>query len=115
MKTWHFENAAAILVLSAAAVGSGADRWQSWVSAAAVFCAFCHASISERMRERQAAAAVPTVECHAKLGWFFAAKEVLFAVTFVAAGLWPLLAGSALFLAYPVWRRAWRRWHPMPD
>lgn len=54
MKTWHIENAvvSAVLIIVWACTG---QRAIELVGCAAVFCGFCHASIAERMREREAA------------------------------------------------------------
>lgn len=112
MKTWHIENAVVATVLLSVWVATG-HRWIELVGSAAVYCAFCHASIAERMREREAARPVPSVECHQLSTRFFLAKEVLFATYFAAQGVWSALVGCAVFAAYPLWRRYWRRVHPM--
>lgn len=112
MKTWHAENAFVAITLGSVVAITG-GRWVEWVGAAAVFCGFCHASIAERMREREAARPVPSVECHSLATWFFLAKEAGWVVYFVALHAYSALVGCAIFLAYPLWRRAWRRWHPI--
>lgn len=112
MKTWHLENAVVAAVLAAVALCTGGS-WREWIGAAAVFCGFCHASIAERMREREAARPVPSVECHRLSTWFFLAKEAFWVVYFVALGAWSALVGCGLFLLYPLWRRWWRSVHPM--
>jgi hypothetical protein len=112
MRTWHLENALVATVLLAVWLWTGAEAVEL-LGSVAVFCGFCHASIAERMREREAARPVPSVECHAKALWFFLAKEVGWAAYFVAHRTWAALVGCALFAVYPLWRRAWRRWHPM--
>lgn len=114
MKTWHVENAVVVIVLAAVVVVTR-GRWVEWVGAAAVFCGFCHASIAERMREREAARTVPSVECHRLATWFFLAKEAGWLVYFVALHAWSALVGCGLFLLYPLWRRYWRRIHPMAE
>lgn len=40
-------------------------------------------------------------------------KEALWTTYFIALHAWSALVGCALFLAYPLWRELWRRWHPM--
>lgn len=112
MKTWHYENAVVGVVLALVVVVTRGP-WVEWVGALAVYCGFCHASIAERMREREAARSVPSVECHAKLGHFFVAKELGWLVYFVVHGAWSALVGCGVFLAYPFWRRYWRSIHPM--
>ena len=111
--TWHAESAvvAAILLITALASGGSAVEW---VGAAAVWCGFSHASIAERLREREAARPAPSVECHEKLGRYFTAREVLWTVYFLALGAWSALVGCVLFVAYPIWRQWWRKRHPLP-
>ncbi len=112
LRTWHVENAVVAAALASVALVTG-GRWVEWVGAIAVYCGFCHASIAERMREREAARPVPSVECHRLSTRYFVAKELCWLVYFVALHAWSALVGVALFLAYPAWRRLWRRWHPM--
>jgi hypothetical protein len=112
MKTWHIENAIVATALLSVWVATGC-RWQELIGSIAVFCGFCHASIAERLREREAARAAPTVECHALATWFFLVKEVCWLAYFVLHGAWSALVGCVLFALYPLWRRLWRRYHPM--
>ena len=114
MKTWHLENLTVVTVLLAVWVFTGA-RAIELVGSAAVYCGFCHASIAERMREREAARPVPSVECHRLSTWFFLAKELLWASYFLATGAWSALVGCAVFAVYPLWRRWWRSVHPMRE
>ncbi len=113
MKTWHFENAFVAFVLSLTILATG-GRPIEWIGALAVYCGFCHASIAERMREREAARTVPSVECYRLATVFFLGKEACWVVYFVALHAWSALVGCAIFMAYPLWRKAWRRWHPLP-
>ncbi len=112
MKTWHVENAVVAIILSSVVIATR-GRWVEWVGAASVFAGFCHTSIAERLREREAARPVPSVECHRLATVFFLAKEAGWLVYFIALHAWSALVGCGLFLAYPVWRKLWRRWHPM--
>lgn len=114
LRTWHFENAFVALTLGSVVLATR-GRWVEWVGAASVFCGFCHASIAERMREREAARPVPSVECHRLSTWFFLAKEAGWLVYFVALHAYSALVGCGIFALYPVWRRVWRRWHPLPS
>ena len=114
MKTWHVENAVVATVLLSVWLATGL-RLVELLGSVAVFCGFCHASIAERMREREAARPVPSVECHAKARWFYLAKEALWLGYFLATGAWSALVGCGVFLSYPVWRKLWRRWHPLRE
>lgn len=111
-KTWHAENAAVASVLLAVWLASG-HKPVELLGSVAVFCGFCHASISERLREREAARAVPSVECHRKSVWFFCLKEVAWLAYFLVQGSWSALVGCAVFALYPLWRRLWRKHHPL--
>ncbi len=112
LKTWHVENAVVVAILNAVIIATGGS-WNEVIGAAAVYCGFCHASIAERMREREAAKPVPSVECYRKATWFFLVKEALWVAYFVKLGAWSALVGCGVFLAYPLWRKLWRRYHPM--
>lgn len=112
MKTWHLENAAVATFLLATWAATG-RRGIELLGSAAVFCGFCCASISDRMVEREAVRERPTVPCYRKFWRFFWAKELAFAAYFALHGAWSAIAGCVVFAAYPLWRKAWRRWHPM--
>ena len=94
MKTWHVENAVVVTILLAVWAATG-HRLIELVGCAAVFCGFCHASIAERMREREAARAVPSVSCYWMATWFFVAKEVGWLAYFVAMHAWSALYKAA--------------------
>jgi hypothetical protein len=112
MKTWHFEHLtiAAILALVVVVTGSA---WSEWIGAAAVLTAFGHASVAERLAERQAALDTPDVECHSKARWYWVAKEILWCAYFLVHRSYSAIVGCAVFLAYPLWRTFWRRTHPL--
>ncbi|MGN6107759.1 MAG: hypothetical protein ACTHU0_21800 [Kofleriaceae bacterium] len=113
-RTWHAENLVVGTVLLGVlwATGGGvADV----IAAAAVFAGFCHASIAERLREREAARPVPAVECHRMQEVFWILKELGWLAFFVLTHAWPALAGCLLFLLYPAWRRFWRRRPPLAE
>lgn len=112
MKTWHFEHAVVISVLAAVWLATGHASRES-LGSLAVYLAFGHASVGERLREREAARAVPSVECHRASTWYFVGKELCWAAYFLLSGTYAALVGCAVFAAYPLWRRYWRRVHPM--
>lgn len=107
MRTWHVELAVVVAVLSAVALASGSARIQ-WVGVIAVALSFAHGQVAERLAEREAARERPDVDCHRWALRYFVAKETCWCFYFVALGAWTALAGVALFLVYPVWRRWWR-------
>lgn len=112
IRTWHIETAVVYAVLATVVVATGGGTIE-WVGAAAVALSFGHASISVRLAEREAAREVPTVHCHRWMTRYFLAKEALWCAYFLALGAWSALVGVGLFIAYPIWRRYWRRVHPM--
>lgn len=90
-----------------------------WIGVFAVFLTFGHASIAERLREREALrqARLDAVEvnCYWKLPYYFYIKESLWFIYFVLLGAWSALAGTILFLIYTPWRNYYRKWHPIHD
>lgn len=112
LRTWHIESAVVLAVLSATALVAGGAPVQ-WLGVLAVWLSFGHASIAERMREREALRPEPAVHCHRWSSAYFVGKELAWVVLFLATRAYPAVIGCALFLAYPAWRRLWRRWHPL--
>lgn len=112
MKTYVYENA---VVLTAVIVGAhlSGGRDVDWVSAAAVFCGFCHASIADRMIERELRRPISEVPCAWKATYYWLAKEALWVAAFIMLRAWPALIGCGVFLVYPIWRKAYRRWRPI--
>ena len=105
-------------ILTAVAVISE-KGWIEWIGVVAVFLTFGHASIAERLREREALrhlARTPLeVECYWKLPYYFYAKESLWLVYFILIGAWSAIAGVIVFLFYGPWRTYYRKWHPVSD
>lgn len=112
MRTWHAEMLVVAVILTTTAFLSGA-RPEDFLAALAVLFSFGHASVGERLREREAARETPEVECHLWLDRYFCLKELAWATLFVTTGTWPALVGCAIFLAFPAWRRFWRKRHPL--
>jgi hypothetical protein len=111
-QTWHVEMAIAAIVLFGIA-WMHAHVWTEWVGSLAVLVNFGYVSIADRLAERQAAQVKPDVECYWKLIYYFVAKESLWAVFFLATKSYSALAGVALFLIYPVWRKWYRIHYPL--
>lgn len=121
MRTWHIETAVVAAVLLVVALVSGGGPLEL-VGAGAVLLSFGHASVADRLAEAELArragvraAELDThgVDCHRWATRYLVGKEALWLVYFVAHRSWSALAGVALFLAYPVWRRWWRARHPI--
>jgi hypothetical protein len=137
MKTWHFEMGFAAALLGGVALWRG--TWLDGLGALAVFLSFGHTTIAERMRERQQSITVRVaggtavqdgvifhlpyqevtlgsahiVSCHRLLTRYLVGKEVAWVAFFLLTKSYPALVGCGLFLLYPVWRRYWRKVHPL--
>lgn len=111
IRTWHLEMCAVAAVLATVAIARG--MWTEWLATGAVLATFGHASIAERLREREAARDAAAVSCYRWLDVYYVAKELLWVAFFVVTSAYVALVGCAVFLAYPVWRRWWRRRHPL--
>ena len=119
MKTYHIENMTVFLILTSVVVVTGNELniWK-WIEVFAVHFTFLHASVAQRLEERQRfkhkSHGVVEVDCYYKLPWYLVGKEVLWLVTFIHLQAWPALAGVLIFLAYYPWRSIWRKYHPVP-
>lgn len=114
MKTWHFEMAFVAIILFLV-VFFLKNTWVEYVGALAVLLTFGHASISERFREREEAKQNPGVECFQKSLYYFLGKELCWTVYFLQTRSYSALVGVGVFLLYPIWRKAWRRYHPLKE
>lgn len=111
MRTWLGEMLVVAIALAIVAAWRGA--WTEWLAGAAVLASFGHASVAERMREREAARARPEVHCFRWSWRYFVVKEALWVAYFISTGAHAALAGCAVFLLYPAWRSWWRGRHPL--
>jgi hypothetical protein len=112
VRTWHLEHAAVIAVLASVWLATGHEPREA-LGSLAVYFGFAHASVGERLREREAARAVPSVECHRMSTLYFVGKELAWTAYFIWSGTYAALVGCVVFALYPLWRRWWRRVHPM--
>ena len=112
IRTWQVELTAVAAILGAVAIVTG-GRAIELLGAGAVTLSFAHAQVADRLAEREAARARPSVDCHRWAARYLVGKEALWLAYFVAHRSWSALAGVALFLAYPVWRRWWRARRPL--
>lgn len=119
MKTWQVEIVVVgcILIFVAALTGGRLEM----IGAFAVIFTFCHTQVADRLAEREAQRAAfssvsgpdHVVSCHALAMRYLIGKEILWLAYFLLHRSWSALAGVGLFLAYPVWRRYWRKHHPL--
>lgn len=113
MKTWVYESIIVAIILICVTLVTSNGTLTEWIGAAAVFCAFNHAQISDRLAERQAIKVVPDVKCYWKLIWFFITKEILWFTYFMLQHSYAALVGVILFILYPIWRKIWRHYYPI--
>lgn len=116
VRTYVIEYALIALVLVTVAVVSK-KGWVEWLGVLAVFLTFGHASIAERLREREAlrhqSRSPIEVACYWKLPYYFYAKEIVWLLYFILIGAWSAIAGVVVFLVYTPWRSYYRKWHPV--
>lgn len=110
IRTWHVEASVVAVILIAVAWGRG---FTEWVGAAAVFFGFLHGKIADRMAEQQALMPQPSVECYNKSIYYWVCKELLWLCYFLMHSSYSALAGVAVFLLYPIWRKIWRHYKPL--
>ena len=116
IRTYVIEYAVIAIVLITVAIVSK-KGWVEWLGVLAVFLTFGHASIAERLREREAlrhqARSDIEVACYWKLPYYFYAKELVWLVYFILIGASSAIAGVVVFLIYTPWRSYYRKWHPV--
>lgn len=93
-----------VLVLLSTIAWLSGSRLTDWLGAAAVFVTFLHGQLSFDMQDSQKQMAEPTVANYHWSSRLFVTKELLWIVTFIMTGSWPLCAGSVIFATYPRWR-----------
>ena len=108
MRTWQLELAAVAFALAIVVIVTG-NHATEWLGALGVTLSFAHGQVADRLAEKEAARERPEVECHAMAVRYFVAKEAAWCAYFVLHRSWSALVGVALFLAYPAWRRWYRR------
>jgi len=112
LRTWHFE----LIVVCGALVAvnlSAKAKPIEWIGALAVLLSFGHASVCDRMAERQAQMSKPDVDCHKWSLRYFVGKEVLWVIYFFLHHSYSALVGCGVFLLHPIWRHWYRRRRPL--
>ena len=110
IRTWQIEAFVVGATLSVVAIFSGHGA-SEWIGACAVLASFLHGQVTDRLAEQEASRPAPNVECYRHALRYFVAKELLWCVYFVVHRSWSALVGVGLFLAYPIWRKWWRKQH----
>lgn len=112
MKTWQIEAIVVSVVLLVVWFLTGHKPIELLGSLAVLFT-FKHAQIADRMQERQAIKEKPDVHCYRWSNRYFVSKEVLWIAFFALTGAYAAIAGAILFCVYPVWRKLYRKRHPL--
>jgi hypothetical protein len=112
IRTWQIETAVVALALALTVAFTG-GHWVEWCGALAVLATFGHASVTERLVERESNRARPEVDCHRWSRRYWVTKECAWLVYFIAQDCWSALVGVGVFLAYPLWRSWYRRRFPV--
>lgn len=117
--TYQIEFGFVLLVLIVITLLSGGEAVE-WIGAGAVFFAFAHAKVANRLSERESyrqsqahCRGIDMLSYHNKTKSYFILKEVLWFAYFILLGAWSALAGVILFLLYEPWRHVWRKYHPL--
>ena len=79
------------------------------LAAGAVLLTFGHAQIADRMAEQEERREQPLVDCYKKLWYYFVGKEILWFLYFLLNHSYSALAGVFVFIAYPFWRKFYRK------
>lgn len=119
-KTWQIESLFVLLILAAVPIvrlvftGQG---WVEWLGVFAVWATFGHASVANRLQEKEEKRSITTgqteVECYAILNRYFYIKEICWFIYFILIGAYSALVGVIIFLLYGWWRKTWRLYHPL--
>lgn len=109
---FHIEDIFVALVLIGTALFFG-ENYIEWIGVLAVFMAFKHTVVAFRLEDT-----VQTMERHAHISHpknrqaqLFYTKEILWFIYFVLLGAWSALVGVILFLLYPFWHKARKKYH----
>jgi hypothetical protein len=109
MKTFHYETTFVALVLLAVNYFTHRLFTIEMLAAIAVLLTFGHVSIADRLAEQEELRAVPVVDYYKKLWYYFVGKEFFWFLYFFLNHSYSALVGVFLFLAYPVWRKIYRK------
>lgn len=107
LKTFQLESAFVLIILCLTALIFGKE-WHEWIAVIAVFYTFKHASVSNRLEEKEAQRKLlgekVFVDCYHMAKKFFITKEILWFSYFAINGSYSALAGVIIFLIYNPWR-----------
>lgn len=111
-KTWHFEATVVIIILILTVYLSGNSTIE-YLGAGAVFFTFMMVEIQDRTAEKEKQKTNPDNECFHLFPYYLYLKEFLWISYFLLKGAHSALVGSVIFLLYPLWRKVYRKYHPL--
>lgn len=109
MKTWRIEMLVVAAILVAVNYLTHKLFTIEILAAIAVLMTFGHAQIADRLAEQEALRVTPTVDCYRKMWYYFVGKEAFWFLYFFLNHSYSALVGVFLFLAYPAWRKIYRK------
>lgn len=74
-----------------------------------ILFAFARTTVADRMQEAQARASTKTVQCYKWFTGYLIGGEICWLLVFLLSGNYVAMSSIPLFLAYPAWRRYYRR------
>lgn len=113
MKTWKIEMGMVALILLTVNVLTHHLFSIELLAAGAVLLTFAHAQVADRLAEHEAQRCVPEVDCFRRMWYYFIGKEMLWLLYFAMSHAYSALVGVFVFLAYPMWRRLYRKHYPL--
>jgi hypothetical protein len=113
MKTWKVEMLVVAIILVAINFFTNRLFTIEILAMVAVLLSFGHAQIANRLIEQEALRDQPTVECYKRMHYYFVGKECFWLLYFFMSQSYSALAGVFLFIAYPIWRKWWRKIKPL--
>ena len=111
IRTWMLESLIVFTILAIVTILTG-NKLIEWIGTFAVLFTFSHASVSNRLAEKQAAMVKPDVECYKWSEKYFLIKEILWFSYFILNHSYAALTGVIVFLIYPFWRKFYRKIKP---
>lgn len=112
MKTWKVEVTFVGLVLLIVNLLSNKLFTIEMLAAIAVLLSFCHVQVSDRLAEQEGLRADPQVSCYKRLLYYQVGKEIFWLLYFFLNQSYSALVGVFVFLAYPFWRKYYRKQKP---
>lgn len=117
-RTWQVELGVVAVALGATWFLSGGG-YREALGSCAVVAGFAHAQVAdrlaeqasfvERLAENMIGERLRAVDCWRWARRYYVTKEALWLGYFLSLQAWAALVGVVVFLAYPLWRAAYRR------